>query len=283
MQVGLLKEMLKDILGKVTAKGEDLCKLEQEIGAIGNAIDIVGSKFDMHKDLLGKLEKTRLNTQDTERGAISTSVNSTCQSKIGISYQYNQQKRQLAWLICRQPTNPKKNTKASRGIALLNRVSLPIEVGVRLLWRSARVKSQHSQEQASFRARHVEDPRRDDGSKSAWKAKPVSLRCANPIEQKRRLCRCKQLFCLPTDGRLAVVVRPIKVGKIGNNGPRWQKKTCNFGQVIGDSVPKRTMAAHTLCFVQRSEGIDGNKGKTIAVDEPHQLVATLSLLYLCFS
>lgn len=53
VQIGLLNEMFQDISGKVIDMREDLCKLDWEIGAMSNAIDIAKSKFVVLTNSLG--------------------------------------------------------------------------------------------------------------------------------------------------------------------------------------------------------------------------------------
>lgn len=53
MHIGLLKEIIQDIMGKAIALEEKILKLDREIGVMGNAINIIESKFDVYTDSIG--------------------------------------------------------------------------------------------------------------------------------------------------------------------------------------------------------------------------------------
>lgn len=64
LQASMLKEMFEDVSGKMTTIGKYLWKLEWETGAM--TINIVGSKFDVHIDLLGTNLKKFASTVKTQ-------------------------------------------------------------------------------------------------------------------------------------------------------------------------------------------------------------------------
>lgn len=63
-----------DLRSKVTNMGDDLRKLEQEAGAMSHATDTVGSKFDVHMDLLIELKKLASTVESQTGGQVQSTV-----------------------------------------------------------------------------------------------------------------------------------------------------------------------------------------------------------------
>lgn len=77
IQAVMLKEIFKDMTGKVDSLKEEMQKFDHEINSMGNVIDIVKSKFKVPTDLLGSdFQKLTLGVESQTEGIGTVAVDS---------------------------------------------------------------------------------------------------------------------------------------------------------------------------------------------------------------